>query len=157
MNTKLEKILVPVDGSEAALRAARFANYLASVTGATLTLMHVQDNSALELLRVGNTYARADAGVASLSDEQFQDIARRFVADPYFEAAKTAIDYDELDVEIEHCFGKPSSEICAFAERERVDLIVMGSRGRSELKDLLLGSVSSQVVDHASCPVTIVR
>lgn len=157
METKLEKILVPVDGSDAALRAVRFANYLASVTGAALTLLHVQDNSALELLRVGNRDTGANSDETNLSDEQFEDIARKFVADPYFEAAKAAIEIDTLNVETEHCFGKASAEICALSEREGFDLIVMGSKGQSDVKDLLLGSISSQVVHRALCPVTIVR
>ena len=53
--------------------------------------------------------------------------------------------------------GSPSSEIVAFAEDEQPDLIVMGTRGHTEFKKLFLGSISSQVLQHAPCPVTVVR
>ena len=51
----------------------------------------------------------------------------------------------------------PVEQICQFAEKNAVDLIVMGSHGRSGFKRLVLGSVSNAVVNHAPCAVTVVR
>jgi nucleotide-binding universal stress UspA family protein len=48
-------------------------------------------------------------------------------------------------------------EIVDYAERENIDLIVIGTRGRSGLKKMLLGSVASGVVTYASCPVLVVK
>ncbi len=53
--------------------------------------------------------------------------------------------------------GHPSEEILRFLEGEHADLVVMGSRGRSPVGRLLLGSVSDAVVHHARCAVLIVR
>lgn len=47
--------------------------------------------------------------------------------------------------------------ILEYAEQERMDLIVIGTRGRSSLKNLLLGSVASSVVTYAHCPVMVVK
>jgi nucleotide-binding universal stress UspA family protein len=48
-------------------------------------------------------------------------------------------------------------EIVGFADKEKVDLIILGTRGRTGFKKLLLGSVAEGVVNHSSCPVMIVR
>ncbi|MFO0753020.1 MAG: universal stress protein [Thermodesulfovibrionales bacterium] len=53
--------------------------------------------------------------------------------------------------------GTPAEEISAFAEKGGYDLIVMGSRGRGEIKGLLLGSVSDRVLHLANCSVLIVK
>jgi nucleotide-binding universal stress UspA family protein len=53
--------------------------------------------------------------------------------------------------------GDPDKEIVRFAEDERADLIVLGSRGLGRLRRALLGSVSDSVVRHAHCPVLVVR
>ena len=53
--------------------------------------------------------------------------------------------------------GEADTEIVALAEEIGVDLIVVGSRGRSPLKRTLMGSVSDSVVRHAHCPVLVVR
>jgi nucleotide-binding universal stress UspA family protein len=48
-------------------------------------------------------------------------------------------------------------EIVGFADKEKVDLIILGTRGRTGFKKLLLGSVAQGVVSHSSCPVMVVR
>ena len=48
-------------------------------------------------------------------------------------------------------------EIIEFADKEKVDLIILGTRGRTGFKKLLLGSVAEGVVTHSSCPVMVVR
>jgi len=53
--------------------------------------------------------------------------------------------------------GDPAKIIIELAKRNDYDLIVMGSRGRSAIKELLLGSVAQKVTHHAKCPVMVVR
>ena len=53
--------------------------------------------------------------------------------------------------------GNPGSAILDFCEKEKHDIIVMGSRGMMKFKELFLGSVSSKVLHHSSCPVMIIR
>ena len=50
-----------------------------------------------------------------------------------------------------------SSKIVDYADKSNVDLIIVGTRGRSGLKRMLLGSVASEVVKHAGCPVLIIK
>jgi nucleotide-binding universal stress UspA family protein len=58
---------------------------------------------------------------------------------------------------IEDPISRVGSAIVAYAERENVDLIVIGSRGRTGFKKMLLGSVASDVVTYAHCPVLVVK
>jgi nucleotide-binding universal stress UspA family protein len=53
--------------------------------------------------------------------------------------------------------GNPSSAILDFCEKEKYDILVMGGRGMGKFKELVLGSVSSKVLHHSSCPVMIIR
>ena len=53
--------------------------------------------------------------------------------------------------------GNPGSRILDFCEREKYDIIIMGSRGMGKFKELVLGSVSSRVLHHSSCPVMMIR
>ena len=94
-------------------------------------------------------------GASALSSEELL-AARDSGAEPAFAAARTAI-AGELELGIEATIGKPSMEIVRYAKDNDTDLIVMGSRGRSGVEELLLGSVSAQVIHHAPCSVTIVR
>lgn len=144
MRQTIKKILVPVDGSERSCRAAAFAAELARCTASSLTLIHVLNAEGMIL-----------PGASALSSEELV-AARDRGAEPAFAAARTAIG-GGLELDIEATIGKPSMEIIRHAKENDTDLIVMGSRGRSEVQELLLGSVSAQVIHHAPCSVTIVR
>jgi nucleotide-binding universal stress UspA family protein len=64
---------------------------------------------------------------------------------------------DPVPVQVNVAVGKPAEEILRVAREEGVDLIVMGTDGRTGVRHLLLGSVAEEVTRHASCPVFTVR
>jgi len=136
----MTKILVPVDGSEQSCSAARWA----AESGGAVTLLHVH-------VLDGET-------TMSLSHRSAEDIKalEQKHAAPILEKARAAMG----DVEPENTLstiGNAGEEIVGQARFGHFDHVVMGSRGRSALKELLLGSVSEYVLHHAHCPVTIVR
>src|SRR5712691_7378878 len=61
-----------------------------------------------------------------------------------------------VQVDTQVMVGEPFADICQRAEQEQVDLIIMGSHGRTGLRHVLLGSVAERVVRHAPCPVLVV-
>jgi nucleotide-binding universal stress UspA family protein len=147
---QMHKIIVPVDGSEPANRAADFAAKLAGDANAALTLIHVFDPPPTSVM-----------GLEAKSREEIERIMNED-AEASFDAALktigcTRLTSSELRISTQVLLGHPAPEIIRFAAESGADLVVMGSRGRSELRGLLLGSVSEQVIRRASCPVTIVR
>ncbi|MFO7562006.1 MAG: universal stress protein [Enhygromyxa sp.] len=141
----MKSIVVPVDGSKQASRAAQFAAKLAGDANAALTLIHVFDPPTASLM-----------GLEAKSREEIEVIMRAD-AQASFDAALEVIGFTDVQISTRALIGHPAPEIITFAQSCGADLLVMGSRGRSELEGMLLGSVSEQVLRRASCPVTIVR
>jgi nucleotide-binding universal stress UspA family protein len=135
---KAEKILFPTDFSESSDAALALSTSLARDMGALLIILHVEEPPII--------YGELSAGVPEI----FMTSA----------AAKLeSVHPPDPNVPIERRLigGNPASEIVRFAADEGVDLIVMGTHGRSGLSRLLMGSVAELVVRAAACPVLTVK
>jgi nucleotide-binding universal stress UspA family protein len=132
-------VLVPVDGSDNAEEALAFA--LDEHDGKTVTILHVIDPME------GDYEPDETSGDAVRRSEQIErDV----------EAMLEAAEFDGT-VEFVTREGHPADEIIAYVDDEEIDQVVMGSRGLSGVKRLLLGSVAETVVRRADAPVNIVR
>lgn len=144
------KILLCSDGSEHALSAARHAAELSKKFGSKLVLLNVFNPSAAPMNYIGVPGAALmTATNLGCYAEEIQEAVER---DTGKILEKFGVEYvcrREL--------GHPVERIMAAAADEQVDLIVMGSRGLSEWKSFLLGSISDGVLHHAHCPVLVVR
>ena len=136
----MKKILFPTDFSHAADAALALATSLARDTGATLVIAHVEEPPA----------AYGGGELYYGLPEPAHDELRRML----HEVAPT-----EPDVPVEHRLvaGDVANSIVNLAEMEDVDLIVMGTHGRSGVTRLLMGSVAELVVRRARCPVLTYR
>jgi nucleotide-binding universal stress UspA family protein len=141
----MKTILVPVDGSQGAGKAVRFAGDLARNTRAKLTLLYVYDAPTA-----------AQVGLARRDQADF-DHAMKEVSAESFAAADRILGDASTDADHKTAMGHPAAEIVTAAGDLKADLVVMGCRGRSEFEAYLLGSVSERVLRHAPCPVTVVR
>ncbi len=148
----MKSILVPVDGSASANRAARFAAKLAAPLGSKLTLFYAYDAPAASLLGLAGQGGDA-------VKEALKNISRKS-----FDTAQAAIEEErslgglaEIEVDTRATTGHPAEEIIARAKSSKCDLVVMGSRGLSPLREIAMGSVSDRVLRFAPCAVTIVR
>jgi nucleotide-binding universal stress UspA family protein len=145
-----KRILVPLDGSMHAVGAADIAIELCRTYGADLTLLHVTPK--LDLPDNLKGYMKAE----QLTRQDLLAVnaaAKRVIADVKSKAEARGI----KKVKIIYREGKPARSIVAYANISRVDAIIMGSRGLSELESLLLGSVSHKVATLAKCSVMIVK
>jgi nucleotide-binding universal stress UspA family protein len=138
-----KRILIAVDDSEFAARAADVGIELAKSLHAELGFVTVFDPT----VGPGVTWGVPVDRVAEMSER----LAKKLLA-TLRERTATRSDVPEF---VEG--GKPASEIIKVASNWPADLIVMGSHGRGKIKGLLLGSVSQEVLHHAPCPVLIVR
>ena len=139
---KLKKFLVPVDGSDYSMRAAKYAAELAKLTNGEIVLMHCHKSFPVVL-----------------GEPHFQNAINKIM-----EKSNTLVEpYRKLFQEtgtsfIERILERPAAKaICEVAKLEKLDMIVIGSRGRSKLEGLLLGSCTQRVLNMASCPVLVIR
>lgn len=142
-----ERILVTTDGSEGAKAAAEHAVDIAEEYGAELHILYVID--------IG-----VDTSLSSVSDLMSQLESSGKLEEVGKKATSKIEDMAEekglvSKVAIER--GIPHKEINAYAEREDIDMIVMGTQGRTGLDRMLLGSVAEKVVRSADLPVMTVR
>ena len=146
----MEKILVAVDGSPTSMRAAREAVELSRKFYTDLIFLSVVKNpDILERGRVGTNNVYNLSNVQEELTHQHKLMLDDFVAEL---PDLSNIAYEKL-VEV----GEPYDVIVNVAEEKGADLIVIGRRGFSQIKRLLLGSVSQKVVGHAKCPVMVVN
>ncbi len=141
------KILVPLDGSKHAAEGIRIAAQHASTTRGETTLLTVVPSVAdidLEL-----SASERDRLLESLKQRGEELLARgREQMRAYGVPAVATVVVSA---------PSPAQEIVSFAERERVDLIVIGSQGRNASRRFILGSVAANVVRHSPCCVYVVR
>lgn len=137
-----EKILAAVDGSDASNRAFGKALELARLTGARVTALAVEG----PLPAYAATIGEVDE-VKREKDAYFGGL----LAETRHRAEAAGV---ELDVDLRP--GHPAELISRVAAEVGADLIVLGHRGHF-LRDHLLGSTADRVVEHADCPVMIVR
>lgn len=137
------KILFPTDFSESAENAARYAISLAKRYGGKLYIVHVVEPF---------TYT-TDFGLDySVQYKEMEATARRLL-----DEFVTSIKRNNLNAEGVLLFGEPFVEIIKYAKREQVDLIIMGTHGRTGLEHMLLGSVAEKVVRKSPCPVLTIK
>jgi phosphoglycerate kinase len=142
------KILLAMDGSEPSLEAARKLGGLVDAEGAEISILYVQKPADTS----------AEYNWLSAETKRRRELKRRLEAERIVSAANAPlarqglISHRQMVVE-----GDPASEILKFADQTGVELIAMGSHGKTSVLHFFLGGVSRKVLDHAKCPVLIAR
>jgi len=141
MSRVIDSILIPTDGSEGAIAGAKYGIALASRTGA--------DVHVLSVVEAGGETDDLDDGVLSTLEANAQEGAET--------VAQLAHEFDEeLDVTTAVERGTPFQSIREYAHRRDIDMIAIGTKGRSGLERVLLGSVTENVLRTARTPVLAV-
>ncbi|GAB4407396.1 MAG: universal stress protein [Thermodesulfovibrionales bacterium] len=147
----IKKILVPTDGSATARKAVEYASDFAKQTGASLVLLSVIDRSLF--------VSKSVPSVATPTHlvEPLEDYLRE-AAGAYLEEAGRLCKKKGIQSKMVIRSGHPVEEIIKEAEKSNVDLIVMGSHGKSALKAAVLGSVTFGIIHKdTKIPVLVVR
>lgn len=138
-----QNIVIATDGSENSLKAISYGIKLAKLSGATIYALHVVDTSSLS--------QSWTAGRETMYENLKEDGQKATLkVKEYAEA--TGVEVKEVLLE-----GHPSKEIIDFAEKNNIDLIVMGTLGKTGLDRFLMGSVAEKVVRNSKVPVLVVR
>jgi nucleotide-binding universal stress UspA family protein len=138
----LRHVLVPIDFSETSEAALKYGIALARAFKAKLHLLHVPEHPGVA----------AEAEYPLGIFETMQNAAHDRLG-----ALLTARETRELKPELAMRIGKPSAEIIRYAQNRGIDLIVMGTHGRTGVAHVLMGSVAERVVRSAPCPVLTVH
>jgi nucleotide-binding universal stress UspA family protein len=148
----IKKILVPTDGSETSRKAAKYAYSLAALSGGSVTLLSVINRNAF----IGKPTIPATETPTHIV-ESLEDFLRQAAEQDMRELEKLG-EQKGIRTKLVIRYGHPVEEIIREAEREKADLIVMGSHGESALTAAFLGSVTSGVIHtNTKIPVLIVR
>lgn len=156
----MEKILVALDKSDLSQHVFEEALKLAKQSQAKIMLFHTltQEETGAPQMPVlyGDSYA---SQVTAVLRQNYERAWQEFI-DHYVDLLKErATRVKAAGLEVEYCqrYGPPGPGICEMAETWQADLIVLGSHGRTGLKELWLGSVSNYVAHHAPCSVWLVK
>ena len=146
--SRITRILVPTDFSATADAALEYAVVLAEKFGASLQLLHVLDDPFVADGMAAEAYiSEAPALRTAMLDDARERLRHRGLSR---EAAGRPLETEVL-------FGHGARTIAEYAAERGVDLIVMGTHGRTGFAHLLLGSVAERLVRTAPCPVLTVR
>lgn len=146
-NRLMKRIVVPLDGSDSSFRAGEYAIKLAKMANAEVFFMHAVVNPPYI------EYRAAGQMITTYIDEAKRQ-AQMWYKKVGDSASKNGVKFSAetiLDV------VSATDSIVNYAENNKTDLIVIGTKGRTGLKRFLVGSVANGVVIHASCPVLVTR
>lgn len=140
------KILLPIDGSKSSLNAAKYVVKMAknSRSPVSVTLVSVHDD--LGLGHVKQFVAK------SVVDDYLREVSEKEL-----KAAQKVLDSARVKHNMAIKRGHIAEEIIALANKDKVDMIVMGSKGRSGFIDALMGSVAQRISSLAKQPVLLIK
>ncbi|NCN08249.1 MAG: universal stress protein [Leptospira sp.] len=143
MDQYIQKILIPIDGSDSSKRALEFGIAIAKAAKAKITVLEVIEDFG----PLPGYYGAAPAGKDRV----------KWISEQRFEKVHTVLDDNTIQWNRVIKEGYAADEILKVSEDGKFDLIVIGSRGMGVVGRFLVGSVSDRVVHHAHCSVTVVR
>jgi nucleotide-binding universal stress UspA family protein len=147
---EIKNILVPIDGSEYSLNAAQYATRIARNEKAQLFCIHVVTPRI--------PYGYATPAASFTKSRYYDDIKNR--VESWFDNVRDMAKAEGIfDVKTEIFIDVKSiiESIIEYATQRNIDLIVIGTRGRTGLKRFFMGSVANGVVQHAHCSVLVIR
>lgn len=146
----LKNILVPVDGSEHAVKAMELAGDLAEKYDCDLTVLHVRSKELSEEFRayIEVEYTEKEReDMVGILEKTGQKLINTLIdkARPHKEPLTVVL------------YGDPAANIIKYVKENNIDAVVMGCRGMSDLKGLLVGSVSHKVSNLIKCTCIMVK
>jgi nucleotide-binding universal stress UspA family protein len=138
-----QNIVIATDGSENSLKAISYGIKLAKLSGATVYALHVVDTFSLS--------QSWTAGRETMHEVLKKD-GQKAISEVEEYAGAAGVEVKEVLLE-----GHPSKEIIDFAEKNNIDMLVMGTLGKTGLDRFLMGSVAEKVVRNSKVPVLVVR
>lgn len=144
----IKKVLFPTDCSEITKMSLDYAVEVARKFEAKLTIFNV--TRELEIYGGDSDYL-SPGNYKKMVEEAESDAGKRLKE--YWEQAEVS----DLEVELVQVKGNPFGEIIQFAQEKKMDIIVMGTHGRTGIQHIMMGSVAEKVVRYSPIPVLTVK
>lgn len=148
-----DKILMSVDGSESSIRAAESAAELAKLNPNSKVTVFTVDSMPKKFMERRLYRVAIDKGDQGKYIEEMFSEER----DAMLEEIASIFKKQGINVSTDYAAGDPAEKISEYARKNDIDIIVMGTRGLSNIGEFFLGSVSHKVLHLAPCPVLLVR
>jgi nucleotide-binding universal stress UspA family protein len=156
---KFKKILVAIDGSQESINAADYAISIAKATTIKAAEKHSSELTLLHVMSSEVKFGHASGIYGMIPPEHAERMKQE--AHKWFDIIRDRIDNTHsiitVSTEVISTGASPQVAIVEYAEKKNIDLVVMGTRGMSGFKKLLLGSVASGVIKYSHCPVLVVK
>ena len=151
------RVLVAIDGSISSMRTIDYAISIAMKNNSQLVILYVIDVYKYPYLPSSIILAPTFGSEKYLEERNEAEGQMNKIKEKYKQKTKNNIDSKELKTEIVEGAKSAATTIMEYAESENIDLIIIGSKGRTSFKKLLLGSVSSDIIKNAHCAVLVIR
>lgn len=145
-----QKVLVPLDGSDLAECVLPHVEAIARGCGV----------GGVIFVRVADTFfSHATGGGGEFGDELIKknDAASKAAAEKYLNQLASQLDYGKVNIETKVLIGNPAEKLADFATKNKVDLIIIATHGRSGISRWVWGSVADRLLRSACVPVLMVR
>ena len=151
------RVLVAIDGSTSSMHAIDYAISIAVKNDSQLLILYVIDFYKYTHLSSSIILAPTFGSEKYLEEKSEAEKLMNKIKENFKLKINDNTKSKNLKTEIVEGAKSVATTIMEYAESENVDLIIVGSRGRTSFKKLLLGSVSSNVIKNAHCAVLVVR
>jgi len=151
------RVLVAIDGSTYSMHTIDYAISIAMKNSSQLVILYVIDVYKYPYLPSSIILAPTFGSEKYLEERNEAEEQMNKIKEKYKQKTKNNIDSKELKTEIVEGAKSAATTIMEYAESENIDLIIIGSKGRTSFKKLLLGSVSSDIIKNAHCAVLVIR
>jgi nucleotide-binding universal stress UspA family protein len=151
------RVLVAIDGSISSMRTIDYAISIAMKNNSQLVILYVIDVYKYPYLPSSIILAPTFGSEKYLEERNEAEGQMNKIKEKYKQKTKNNIDSKDLKTEIVEGAKSAATTIMEYAESENIDLIIIGSRGKTSFKKLLLGSVSSDIIKNAHCAVLVIR
>jgi nucleotide-binding universal stress UspA family protein len=154
---RFSRILVAIDGSASSMQVTDYAISIAMKNNSQLFVLYVIDAYGYFHLSSSIILAPTFGSEKYLEEKNEAEKLMNRIKEEFKLKVKDNMKFKELKTEVVEGVKSVAATIMEYAESEDVNLIIIGSRGRTSFKKLLLGSVSSNVLKNAHCAVLVIR